>query len=112
MVEKTGPCIEKNCSECCDPIKVPRPFPAEEVPKDSEGNQLWTKRDTTLRPEDQEHMKLDAYDCKNFDPSTGKCKDYENRPDICKNSGCVDSSSPMSAEEQYQEMKKKKILGT
>ena len=32
--------------------------------------------------------KLDFYSCKEFDEQRGKCKDYENRPDICKNTRC------------------------
>lgn len=109
-MKKIGPCLEKKCSDCCDPVKMPRFMPEEKIPKDAEGKPLWTKRRELLVPEDQERTKLETYDCKNFDPETGKCKDYENRPEICKNSGCVNPESEESVEEQHRKMKETKFM--
>ena len=85
-------------------------MPDGKTPKDAEGKPLWTKRHEILMPEDRERTKLETYDCKNFDPNTGKCLDYENRPEICKDSGCVDPVSSEPAEEQHRRMKEKKFI--
>lgn len=109
-MKRTGPCLEKNCSECCNPVKIPRFMPEDKIPKDAEGGSLWTKRQEILVPEDQVSVKLETYDCKNFDSETGKCKDYEHRPEICKNSGCIDPESQESVDEQHCKLKGKKFL--
>lgn len=109
-MKRTGPCLDKNCAECCDPVKVRR-FQLDELPKDAEGKPIWKQRSEMLIPEDaEEHTKLEAYDCKNFDPVSGKCLDYENRPEICKDSGCVNPKSTEPVEEQFRKMKEKKFI--
>jgi Fe-S-cluster containining protein len=85
-------------------------MPEDKMPKDEAGNPLWTKRKEVLVPEDQEHTKLETYDCKNLDTKTGECRDYENRPEICKNSGCVNPELQESLEEQHKKMKEKKFI--
>jgi len=109
--ERTGPCLEKNCSECCDPVKTKRFMPPEMMPKDKDGNDLWSKRKELLVPADNpDGEKIETYDCKNLDPKTGKCLDYENRPDICKKSGCVDPDSPESQETQFKRSSDRKFI--
>ena len=54
--------------------------------------------------------KLETYDCKNFDSASGLCKDYKNRPDICKNSGCINPNSSESIDEQFEKMKDKEFI--
>ena len=106
-VEHRSPCLDKNCSWCCDPVKIPR-FELDQIPKDREGKNLWTKRPELLVPEDSE-QRLETYDCKNHNPETGKCMDYENRPDICKNTHCVNPNSPESADAQHQKLTGRKF---
>jgi len=111
MKENFGPCVEKNCSACCNPVKVARFFPKEKIPKDADGNGLWQKREELLIPQDQpEETKLETYDCKNFDQINGLCKDYENRPNICKKAGCVDKDSSESEEEQFKKLSGQKFI--
>ncbi|MCX6731833.1 MAG: YkgJ family cysteine cluster protein [Candidatus Parcubacteria bacterium] len=111
MKEKIGPCIDKNCSICCNPVKVRRFFPKEMIPGDTKGNKLWQKRRELLIPESQsEEVKIETYDCKNFDQKTGLCKDYEHRPDIRRKSGCVDINSSVPANEQFKKIQKRKFI--
>jgi len=42
--ERKGPCLDKKCSECCNPVKVGRFFPEDKIPKDKDGQPLWAKR--------------------------------------------------------------------
>jgi len=53
-------------------------------------------------------QKIETYDCKNFDPETGKCKDHEGRPGICKRSGCVNPESSEPEEVQFKRLADKK----
>lgn len=93
MENRHGPCLDKNCSWCCNPVKINQKAIIEgtfEMPKDKEGNDLWTKIDELLAPEtDLEKTRIQTFDCKNLDKETGKCIDYENRPAICKNTSCI-----------------------
>ena len=91
-----APCEDKNCSFCCNPVKIHqrRIINGLELPKDKEGKELWIKRDEIFVPEDSHDYKHDRYltfDCINFDKETGKCLDYGNRPDVCKNTTCINS---------------------
>jgi len=45
-----------------------------------------------------------------FDPKTGKCLDYENRPNICRGSGCIDPDSSESKENQFKKLSEKKFF--
>ena len=108
--EKHGPCTDKNCSECCNPVKTKRFMPPELIPKDKDGNDLWKKRRELLVPVDNPEEKLETYDCKNFDRKTGKCLDYENRPNICRGSGCIDPDSSESKENQFKKLSEKKFF--
>ena len=108
--ERSGPCLDKNCAECCKPVKVRR-FGLDALPVDAGGNPIWKKRPELLIPEDADgHTKLEAYDCKHLDQATGRCLDYEHRPEICKNSGCVDPASSEPADEQHRTFKEKKFI--
>ncbi|OGN07863.1 MAG: hypothetical protein A2750_00220 [Candidatus Yanofskybacteria bacterium RIFCSPHIGHO2_01_FULL_45_42] len=106
--EHKSPCLDKNCSWCCNPVKVPRFLPPDKLPKDKGGQPLWTKRKELLVPEDSQ-TKLETYYCKNYDSATGKCTDYENRPDICKNTECVDPNSTELIDRQHQKVTSKKF---
>lgn len=41
MSEKFGPCLDKKCSWCCDPVKVPKSFPDERIPVNGDGEKIW-----------------------------------------------------------------------
>jgi Fe-S-cluster containining protein len=91
MKEKFGPCLEKKCSWCCNPVKVDRLFSENKIPANKEGKLLWKSRYEILAPRDEiEIKKLKTYDCINYNKIDGRCKDYKNRPDICKNTSCID----------------------
>ncbi len=62
-------------------------------------------RDEILVPErgiDTE--RVFTYDCAHFDRLTGKCLEYENRPDIWRNTSCVNPGSDLPKDEQHKNM--------
>ena len=106
-----GPCIEKKCSYCCNPVKVDRFFPEEKIPTNEKGEKIWKQRKGLLAPESQiDRVRLKSYDCTNFDSLTGKCYDYENRPDICKHTSCIDKKSEKSVDEQHKKLTDDKLI--
>lgn len=111
MKEKHGPCIDKNCSWCCNPVKVRAGFPESKIPKNKSGEPIWHKRAEILVPEEHpDTVRLETYDCDHLDHETGRCKEYEDRPEICKSSGCVDETSSESEGEQYKKTVEQKFL--
>lgn len=111
MKHKEGPCLDKNCSWCCDPVRVNQTFPDNKIPRDKNNDKIWVERDEILIPElHPETVKLKTFDCVNLDNETGKCKDYENRPEICKNSGCIDEASDKSIDEQHEKTVNEKFI--
>lgn len=117
MLEKVpnrhGPCKDKNCSFCCDPVAISHQtiinLGENKLPKDKKGDPLFInlKKFIYLKNE-SERSKLQTFECKNFDKETGLCKDYENRPNICRNTSCVNSNEKIKTEEdQYNEFKNK-----
>ena len=97
---KHAPCIDKsidkNCSFCCNPVKIDKRIIVNglRLPKDKNGKSLWKERDEILAPEDtMEKVKIATFDCINYDENTGKCLDYENRPEICRNTTCITDQS-------------------
>lgn len=106
---KFGPCIENNCSACCNPVKVNRFFPDDRIPTDEKGEKIWSNPRIAV-PADNPDMKLKAYDCSKFDKSTGKCTDHGNHPEICRNTSCIEEGSPLSIDEQYHQTADKKFI--
>jgi len=106
-----GPCIEKKCSFCCNPVKVARFFPEDKIPTNEKGEKIWKERSELLIPEDEiDRTRLKSYDCINLDKSTGKCRDYEKRSPICKRASCVNPDSEKSINEQHKKMTKRKFI--
>jgi len=106
-----GPCIEKNCSYCCNPVKVRRFFPENKIPVNKNKEKIWKKREGLLIPKNEiDTTRLETYDCVNFDKSTGRCLDYENRPTICRRASCIDKSSTESIDEQHKKSTKGKFI--
>lgn len=90
MNKDKSPCLSKKCSFCCHPVKVHKDFPDDNIPKDKNGQTLWKERDEYLVPESEmEKTALKTFDCVLHDESTGLCKDYEHRPDICRKTSCI-----------------------
>ncbi|MBI5794014.1 YkgJ family cysteine cluster protein [Candidatus Uhrbacteria bacterium] len=111
MANRHGPCMEKKCSWCCDPVKVPANFSDEKIPLDKEGKRIWRDREEIVVPESQmETVRLKTFDCDLLDTQTGKCSDYENRPEICRNTSCVDEKSTKSVDEQHRETLEEELI--
>lgn len=88
-MEKHGPCVEKKCGFCCDPVRVDIKNKGE-PPRDKKGNEIFISRNEILVPYSRPDTdKVKTFDCKNFDPITKKCLDYENRPDMCRTATCI-----------------------
>lgn len=112
---RPGPCLEKGCAWCCDPVKIglrKRADPSViKIPKNEKGEEIWKKKDEILVPEKHpETERVHTYDCINFDEKTGLCKDYENRPDICRGTSCIDEKSEKSIDEQHKELSETKFF--
>lgn len=103
MKNRPGPCQDKQCSWCCDPVKLRYGFPEKQIPKDKDGDPLWVKRPEILIPKTAPDTdRIETFDCKNFEPETGLCADYDNRPDICRNSSCIKETSSEDPDEQHR----------
>lgn len=103
MENKQAPCSEKKCSVCCDPVKVHRFFPEEKIPLDKNGEKIWVQRKGLLAPLSHiDTERLKTFDCKKFDKSTRQCVDYDNRPDICRNTSCIHYDSGESVDDQHK----------
>jgi Fe-S-cluster containining protein len=109
MINKKGPCLDKNCSWCCDPVKIgfPKGVGLNEVlpKKDKNGNDIWEATSEILVPEScPETMMVKIFRCVNYDKDAGQCRDYDNRPDVCRNTSCIDPNSEKSIDEQHKIM--------
>jgi Fe-S-cluster containining protein len=110
-MKMNGPCIEKGCSWCCNPVKVSRHFPDEKIPRDEKGEPIWTKNDELLAPESSpDSVKLKSFKCLRFDEKSGLCLEYEKRPEICRASGCVDEESEDDPELQHRKTVQEKFF--
>ena len=86
-MEKENPCLKHNCNACCNPVKLKEGF--KDHKKDEFDKLPFKDRGGILIPkEERGPIKLESYDCTNLNKETGKCNDYENRPQICKNTKC------------------------
>ena len=89
---KHAPCLEKNCSFCCDPVKInQRVIQAGfKSPVDKDGIPIWKETGEILAPEEKiDTDRIATFTCINYDKKMGTCLDYENRPQICRNTSCV-----------------------
>lgn len=111
MNNKFGPCIEKKCALCCNPVKVDRHFQDKKIPVDRNGDKLWVDRGEIMIPEEHsDTVRLKTFDCRNFDSGTGQCKDYEGRPDICRNTSCVNGNVAEGIDEQHKKFASEKYI--
>ncbi len=114
-MNKQGPCLEKNCSWCCNPVKIgfnKRTGLSDfKIPKDENGKDIWEETDNILAPENHpETIIVKEFKCVNHDKENNRCRDYENRPDICRNTSCISPESKESIEEQHKKMTSEKFL--
>lgn len=110
LKDNPGPCLEKKCSFCCDPVKVDRFFPEGKIPINENGEKIWKERAEILIPEDEiDATRLVAYDCINLDKTTGRCQDYEKRPLICKKTSCIKQDSKESIDEQHKKRQRENL---
>ena len=87
---KHGPCVDKNCSWCCNPVKIPnREIINGRKSPQKNGIDLWVRRKEILLNEVSPEEKIATFDCVNFDKNTGRCLDYEGRPNECRNTSCL-----------------------
>lgn len=108
-MENHGPCLEKNCGYCCDPVKINAKANFD-LPVDKEGLSLWTKREEILIPVTKiDTDRVITYDCKNFDTTTKKCLDHENRPEICRSASCI-SDPGGNIDEQHRKVIETKFI--
>jgi hypothetical protein len=85
MLEQENPCLNNGCGKfCCNPVKL-RAF----TELDEKAKERFTYLGRFARESCPDGSKLDIYSCKEFDEVAGRCKDYEGRPDICKNTRCA-----------------------
>ena len=88
-MEKFGPCQDKSCGHCCDPVKIDIKSQGN-TPTDKNGKDIFIQKEEILAPEMTiEKTRLKTYVCINYDSVNKVCLDYENRPDICKSSTCI-----------------------
>lgn len=114
-MNKPGPCLDKNCSWCCDPVKIGstkgRGFSDFNKPKDKNGNDIWKDTGETWIPESQpDSVRVMTFNCINHDKENNRCKDYENRPDICRKTSCVEEECDKSIDEQHKELVNEKFF--
>lgn len=106
---KYWPCKEKNCWWCCDPVKISfRKWcdPSNiTVPKDKNNNPLWIAKEEIWVPETNiDTTRIQIYQCILYDKDKKVCKDHENRPNICRNTSCVDQRSHNTIDEQHKKL--------
>ncbi|MEI7452314.1 MAG: YkgJ family cysteine cluster protein [Candidatus Falkowbacteria bacterium] len=115
MPEKFGPCLDKNCSHCCDPVKIEfrKGYDYDGIPlaKDKNGNEIWERTGEVFAPEvNIDTVRVATFKCNNFDKESGKCLDYKNRPDICRNTSCIDECSDKNVDDQHKEFVDNKFI--
>ena len=57
-------------------------------------------------------VKIETYNCRRHDEKTGKCLDYENRPEICRNTTCgaFDTDDENEQRQAIEAVKKEKFI--
>ncbi len=99
---KQSICIAFNCSECCRPVKINSLRIISKNLPFADNNEIFVPK------EHPDTVRLKTYICDKFNQSTGKCDDYENRPDICRNTKCK-AFETSDREEQARIIKEIKI---
>jgi Fe-S-cluster containining protein len=109
---KHAPCLDKNCSFCCDPVKINQRAAQSgfKSPSDKSGNKIWKETGEVLTPiEKIDTDRVITFECVNLDKESGKCLDYENRPEICSNTTCIRNESE-DVDSQHRRMTEIKFV--
>lgn len=73
------------------------------MPKDKDGNPLRIAKDELRAPEiDIDTKRIQIYECLLYDKDKKICSDHENRPNICRNTSCVDKDSDATIDKQHE----------
>lgn len=110
---KKSPCLEENCSWCCDPVKIESRFKvmASELPKDKNNKTIFQDTYEVWVPEkNPDSGRLRIFTCNNYNKDTGKCENYENRPNLCRNTSCVDPKLNESISKQRKKLTETKFF--
>lgn len=84
--EKMNICLLFECSMCCNPVKID----SRKIILTETSGLPFVEMGGLLIPESHpDSIKLKQYKCVNFNPATGLCTDYFNRPQICRNTTCI-----------------------
>lgn len=84
--EKGDICLKHGCSFCCNPVKMRRGFSLEE--EKLKKTPFKFKNEMLVSEDHPDTVKVEGYECDFFDRESGKCLEYEGRPDICKKTSC------------------------
>lgn len=115
MENKHRPCLKKNCAWCCNPVKIAyskrNGFCGNDLKKALNHRDIWKETGEIFVSENHpETIQVKTFRCDNFDEENNKCKDYENRPDICRNTTCLKNESCESEDEQRKKFINEKFL--
>ena len=104
-------CRKFGCSECCKPVKVKRGF-KRHVGEDMQKLPFVDKEELWVSEAHPDTVRLEAYDCKLYDQTSGLCLDYDNRPEICKNTKCgaFDLDDEKAQEKMVKKIKDEKFI--
>lgn len=78
-------CLKHGCSDCCSPVKL-RGYAVIELEKI--GKPFVDMREIHIPESRPDTVRLRTFKCLNFNDKTGRCLDYDNRPEICRNTKC------------------------
>lgn len=101
----------KKCSRCCNPVKIPfsKNCGIGDIP--DELKKIWIDTGEILIPESHpDSIRIKTFECMHYDKESGLCRDYDNRPDICKHTSCVDPESSKPSDQQYEEFVNEKFF--
>ena len=85
---KLWPCLDNRCGWCCNPVKV---YFWTAVPIIN-WQYIWEKINEIWLPKKYiDTVKLEIYKCLWYDSESKLCKFYDDRPDICRNTSCIDN---------------------
>lgn len=100
-------CLFHKCNSCCNPVKIDA-----RRPNSTNGYLFIDLKEMLVPVEHPDTVKLKTYQCVNFNSKTGLCNDYENRPDICKNTTCpaFHTTDPRKQSEIIEKIKSEKFL--
>ena len=75
-------CMMFGCSKCCKPVKINSLCIVSKKLPFIDNYKIFIPK------EHPDTVRLKTYRCKNFNPQTGLCDDYKNRPQIYRNTKC------------------------